>query len=477
MDDVHNRRILLVDDMPAIHEDFRKILATPAASGLDVLEAALFDASAQVSMQTPAPEFVLDSAYQGEEALAKVCASLDADLPYAMAFVDMRMPPGWDGLETIERLWEKDPQLQVVICTAYADYSWSEVLQRLAARDRLLVLKKPFDPIEVGQLASTLTAKWDITRRAVSQLHRLEEAVQERTTEINEANRVLQAEMAERKHLQSQLVQSEKMASIGQLAAGVAHEINNPIGFVLSNFGALEQYVGSLFEMLAAYESVEDGLRELEATAKLKALRERLELQYLKEDMPLLLQESKEGIARVCRIVQDLKDFSHVDSAQDWVWANLHHGIDSTLNVVASEIRNAADIDKAYGTLPEIECLPAQLNQVVLNLLLNAGHAMASRRGKITVRTGGSDGWVWFEVEDDGAGIAPDIVGRIFDPFFTTKPIGQGTGLGLSLSYGIVQKHQGRIEVQSVVGRGSTFRVVLPVRQPLMQTGGKPAGP
>jgi len=387
------------------------------------------------------------------------------------------MPPGWDGLETIERIWQKDPQLQVVICTAYADHSWAEVLQRLEARDRLLVLKKPFDPIEVSQMASTLTAKWDSTRRAASQLHRLEEAVQARTTEIIEANRVLQAEMAERKHLQSQLVQSEKMASIGQLAAGVAHEINNPIGFVLSNFGALEQYVGSLFEMLAAYEAAEEGLREPDAAATLKGLRERLELEYLREEMPVLMQESKVGIARVCRIVQDLKDFSHVDTAQDWVWADLHHGIDSTLNVAASEIRDSAEIDKAYGTLPEIECLPAQLNQVVLNLLTNAAHAMQSRRGKITIRTGGADGWVWFEVEDDGAGIAPDIVGRIFDPFFTTKPIGQGTGLGLSLSYGIVQKHQGRIEVQSAVGQGSTFRVVLPVRQSLPHTGATVVGP
>ncbi|PZP92193.1 MAG: hybrid sensor histidine kinase/response regulator [Variovorax paradoxus] len=473
----HNRRILLVDDMPAIHEDFRKILLMPAACGLDQMEAALFGSSAEQPAPSTLPGFMLDSAYQGQEAVAMVCASLEAKLPYAMAFVDMRMPPGWDGVETIERIWQKDPELQVVICTAYADHSWAEVLQRLAARDRLLVLKKPFDPIEVSQLASTLTAKWDTTRQAVSQLHRLEEAVLERTAEIIEANRLLQQEMAERKHLQSQLVQSEKLASIGQLAAGVAHEINNPIGFVLSNFGALERYVNSLFEMLAAYEAAEKGMGASDATAALEGLRDRLELQYLKEDMPVLMRESKEGIARVCRIVQDLKDFSHVDWPQEWVWADLHHGIDSTLNVAASEIRGRAQIDKAYGSLPEIECLPAQLNQVVLNLLTNALHAMESRCGKIIIRTGAADGWVWFEVEDEGTGIAPDIVDRIFDPFFTTKPIGQGTGLGLSLSYGIVQKHRGRIEVRSALGQGSIFRVVLPVRPSSVQTQAVSAGP
>ncbi len=177
------------------------------------------------------------------------------------------------------------------------------------------------------------------------------------------------------------------------------------------------------------------------------------------------MRESMEGIARVCRIVQDLRDFSQVDSAQDWAWIDMHRGIDSTLNVIGSETKGTTEIVKAYGTVPQFECLPAQFNQVVLNLLINAVQAMESRRGKITIRTGSEGAWVWFEIQDEGPGIAPDVLGRIFDPFFTTKPVGQGTGLGLSLSYGIVQKHQGRIEVHSALGHGSTFRVVLPVRQ------------
>jgi signal transduction histidine kinase len=384
-----------------------------------------------------------------------------------MAFVDMRMPPGWNGIETIERLWREDPQLQVVICTAYSDTPWEEVLERLDARDRLLILKKPFDAIEVRQLAHALTAKWQSAQEAASHIGGLETAVEERTRNLADANQALLAEIADRKRLESQLVQAEKLASIGQLAAGVAHEINNPIGYIFSNFATLEAYLGDLFEMLAAYQSAEPGMGSQEGAAELAALRERLQLEFLKDDVPQLMRESREGIVRVRRIVQDLKDFSRVDSNQDWEFADLHRGIDSTLNIVASEVRYKADVVKEYGELPKVECVPSHLNQVVMNLIVNAAHAIGAERGQIVIRTGcEGDESVWLEVADTGCGIPDDIVSRIFDPFFTTKPVGQGTGLGLSLSYGIVQKHQGRIEVRSVKDRGTTFRVTLPVRQP-----------
>jgi two-component system NtrC family sensor kinase len=359
-------------------------------------------------------------------------------------------------------MWAVDPRVQMVICTAYADHSWEDLLERLDARDRLLILKKPFEAVEVRQLANSLSAKWEMTRQLKGQLAVLEHAVADRTRDITLANEALKAEIAERKQLENQLVQSEKLASIGQLAAGVAHEINNPIGYIFSNFGTLETYLARLFEMLAAYESAESRVDAPEVVAALRALRERMELDFLREDIQSLMTESRQGIVRVRQIVQDLKDFSRVDSSQEPQLANLHHGIDSTLNIVASEIKYRAEVVKEYGSIPEVECVASQINQVVMNLLVNAAHAMGDKRGRIIIRTGGADAQVWIEVADNGSGIPPETLKRIFEPFFTTKPVGQGTGLGLSLSYGIVQKHGGRIEARSVVGEGTTFRVTLP---------------
>ena len=283
---------------------------------------------------------------------------------------------------------------------------------------------------------------------------------------LQRANQELRALNENLRSAQDQLLQSERLASIGQLAAGVAHEINNPIGFVFSNFGTLEAYLERLFEMLDAYEEAETALAGSSIADRLATLRARVELDYLKQDIPMLMSESKEGLSRVRKIVQDLKEFSRVDTNREWVWASLHQGIDSTLNIVANEIKYRADVRREYGALPDIECLPSELNQVFLNLLVNAAQAIGPGRGLIVVRSGDAGDEVWVEVEDDGSGIAPEHLPRVFDPFFTTKPVGRGTGLGLSLSYGIVQKHHGRIDVRSEPGRGSCFRVTLPVRRP-----------
>ena len=253
---------------------------------------------------------------------------------------------------------------------------------------------------------------------------------------------------------------------MSQLAAGVAHEINNPIGYIFSNFGTLEKYLTGLLQMLGAYERAESRHSDAQTVSALVSLRQELELDFLKEDIPTLMRESKEGIVRVRKIVQDLKDFSHVDANPDWQWANLNQGIDSTLNVINNELKYKADVVKEYGDIPEVQCMPSQINQVVMNLVVNAAHAMGPARGTITVRTGVDADQVWLEVSDTGSGIPADVLPRIFDPFYTTKPVGKGTGLGLSLSYGIIQKHHGRIEVQTEAGQGSAFRVTLPVKQP-----------
>jgi len=262
----------------------------------------------------------------------------------------------------------------------------------------------------------------------------------------------------------NQLLQSEKLASIGQLAAGVAHEINNPIGFVNSNLGVLKKYVSNLLQIIDLYES---GRHFLAADAVLQGRIEQAcataDLEFLRNDIETLISESIEGATRVRRIVQDLRDFSRVDSAE-WQSADLHAGLESTLNVVWNEIKFKADVVREFGTLPPVECRLSQVNQVFMNLLVNAAQAIPEH-GTITLRSGCVGDKAWISISDTGQGVPQELMTRIFDPFFTTKPVGKGTGLGLSVSYGIIAKHGGHIDVQSEPGQGATFTVWLPVRR------------
>ncbi|HYD81966.1 MAG TPA: ATP-binding protein [Paucimonas sp.] len=294
----------------------------------------------------------------------------------------------------------------------------------------------------------------DITDRKL-----MEETLKEKSVEQQSLIKKLQ-------EAHDQLLQSEKMASIGQLAAGIAHEINNPIGFVNSNMGTLRTYVDTLLEVIEQYErTVATSAANPDLKARIDALRKQADIDFLKEDTTALVNESIEGLKRVKDIVQSLKDFSHVGES-DWQIADLHQGLDSTLNIVNNEIKYKAKVVKEYDpALPQIKCLASQLNQVFMNLLVNAAHAI-KETGAIRIRTGHEKDWVWVEVTDTGCGIPPENLNRIFEPFFTTKPVGSGTGLGLSLSYGIVKKHGGRIDVASEVGRGTRFTVRLPVNPP-----------
>jgi hemerythrin-like metal-binding protein len=293
---------------------------------------------------------------------------------------------------------------------------------------------------------------------------RLEDKVVERTRELSTANEELTALLKKVEDAQNQLLQSEKMAAIGQLAAGVAHEINNPIGFVNSNLGTLRGYTEQLIGVINAYENLQTKVKDVPLD-EVMAVRKEADLDFLREDVVVLLKESQEGLARVKKIVQDLKDFSHVDEAelQD---ADLNEGMESTLNVVWSELKYKAEVVRQYGQLPPVRCVPAQINQVLMNLLVNAAQAIENR-GTITVRSGVAGSEAWIEVEDTGKGMTPETQKRIFEPFYTTKPVGSGTGLGLSLSYDIVAKrHGGRFEVASEPNHGSRFRVYLPVKGP-----------
>ena len=267
----------------------------------------------------------------------------------------------------------------------------------------------------------------------------------------------------------NQLLQSEKLASIGQLAAGVAHEINNPVGYINSNMVSLKEYATDMISVIDIFSEYlgQSNSENIELVNRLNNKIKQVDLEYIKTDLHSLIEESMEGVTRVKKIVQDLKDFSHVDDTE-MQWANLHQGLDSTLNIVHNELKYNADIIKNYGDIPEVECIASQINQVFMNILVNAAHAIEGR-GTITLTTGADDLFAWVKIQDTGKGISENEISRIFDPFYTSKPVGSGTGLGLSLSYTIVEKHNGKIEVESTIGVGSTFTVSIPIKHDTVQ--------
>lgn len=364
---------------------------------------------------------------------------------YDLVVLDVMMP-GLSGFEVCERMRAQaaGASVPVLIMTSLSDGDSIERAFECGATD--FIIKPISPPLLAHRLRYMLRAA-----RAEQELRQSNHELGQSNTELTETR--------------TQLLRSEKMASIGQLAAGVAHEINNPIGYVKSNLGTLETYLRQLFELMQEYERGCPSIGDPAALSRITAAQARVDLPFLTEDVFALLRESREGVTRVGKIVQDLKDFSHVSTDDEWCWTNLHEGLDSTISIVNNEIKYKAELIRNYGTLPDIECLPSQLNQVFMNVLVNAAQSIETK-GAITVSSGMSGAHnVWLEISDTGQGIAPEHLDRIFDPFFTTKPVGKGTGLGLSLSYGIIRKHRGNIEIQSKVGAGTTFRITLPVRQ------------
>ena len=543
-----NNRILLVDDNPAIHEDFRKILIGPnaKATALADVESILFDAPKSVATT----QFALDSAHQGREALDKVIAALQAGRPYALAFVDVRMPPGWDGVETIARLWEVDPALQVVVCTAYSDYSWEKMTAKLGVNDNLVILKKPFDNIEVLQLAHALTKKWHVTVEAQHHVETLDRKVAERTRELEASNTelrrseerfakafraspipfaiqtlqqqrfvdvndafvkmtgfsrgelidrtplelrlcidyearilgqlreskavrdieaqistkdgglrealvtlerltiadvphllVMMVDVSDRLELENQLRQAQKMEAIGQLAAGVAHDFNNLLTIIqghaslqLSQTGLRDDTAGSLREIAEAAERAANLTRQLLAFSRRQILR------------PRVLQ---------------------VGALIGEVTGMLRRLLPETI-----QLRS-----QLTDSLPAVWADQTGLEQIVLNLTLNARDAMP-KGGGILIKTSAATftaadagknpeivpgDYICLSVADTGTGMDATTRARIFEPFFTTKPVDKGTGMGLATVYGITKQHEGWIDVASAVGQGSTFRVFLPI--------------
>ncbi len=265
---------------------------------------------------------------------------------------------------------------------------------------------------------------------------------------------------------QSKLLQSEKMASIGQLAAGVAHEINNPIGFISSNLNSLEDYIEDIHKNIEAYEKLieicqDDPSKINQQLKTITALRNETDIEDTLTDLPDLIKESIEGTQRVRKIVADLRDFSHIDNP-DASEEDINELMEKTINVASNELKYKANIVKEYGDLPALKCYGGKLGQVFLNLLVNGAQSIDTH-GTITIRTGHANNNIWVEIEDTGRGIPKENLDRIYEPFFTTKEVGKGTGLGLNLSYKIIQAHNGNLTVNSQVGKGTTFRIELPL--------------
>ncbi|MFZ4860373.1 MAG: sensor histidine kinase, partial [Desulfuromonadaceae bacterium] len=266
------------------------------------------------------------------------------------------------------------------------------------------------------------------------------------------------------KLMQQQIIQQEKMASIGQLAAGVAHEINNPVSFIASNLTSLGKYADRFDQYIAALQQSLYSCASHHDLAQIDALRQKLKIDYIISDVRELVNESIDGVNRVRRIVQDLKSFSRVDQAEH-CRINLNDLLETTINIACNELKYIAVLERNFGEIPAIYCYPQQLNQVFLNLLVNATQAM-EKQGSITINTWSDNDNVFVSVADTGKGMSEQVQKCIFEPFYTTKEIGKGTGLGLSISADIICKHLGKITVSSEVGVGSTFTVRLPLNQP-----------
>lgn len=465
-------RLLIIDDNPAIHDDIRKILQpnTPNFDALDALESELFGRE----VDTPkGPEFEIDSAYQGKEGYEKIVDAIQGNRPYSLAFVDMRMPPGWDGIETITRIWRDDPFIQVVICTAYSDHSWSDIVERLGQNDRFLILKKPFDSIEIVQTVHALTHKWMLHNQVQLKINHLKEQIMRRSKALEEVNIQLKNEIAERERTEADLRLAQKLEAIGQLAAGIAHEINTPMQFVGDNIHFLADGFEDLRALLGVYQeacrefTLQNG--EEQVLTRLKEAEQSMELEYLDEEIPAAFEGALHGITRVSNIVRAMKEFSHPDLKQ-MKPSDLNEAVKNTLIVARNEYKYVADIEADYEEMPPVVCYLGDLQQVFLNLIINAAHAIGEsckdtgKRGLIRLQTRNMGDMVQIIVSDNGCGIPLKERSRVFDPFFTTKNIGKGTGQGLAIAYKIVvEKHGGTIKFESEEGVGTTFYVTLPV--------------
>ena len=358
-----------------------------------------------------------------------------------------RILKGQDGLTDYKEMWK----------TLSAGRQWRGDFHNKRKNGDFFWERAAISPIldQEGRISNFLAIKEDITDRK-----QVEEALERSVAESVQMATSLEFLNAELKSTQSQMLQREKMASIGQLAAGVAHEINNPIGFVSSNLRSLDKY----FKKLTAYlQLLETNIKEKDPDgwAEIHPERKKLKIEFMLEDSEDLIAESLDGSERVRKIVQNLKTFSRVDQAEEQR-IDLNECLENTIAIVWNEIKYKAKLEKDFGELPDLNCNPQELSQVFTNILVNAAQAI-EKDGLIQIRSWLEEGSIFITIQDNGCGIAEENLEKIFEPFFTTKPVGEGTGLGMSISYEIVKKHGGTINIESAVGQGTTFTICLPL--------------
>lgn len=427
--------VLAIDDEVEIRELLREALAT---AGIEVVLA--------------------ENGKAGLKALA--------EHPEIGVVITDLMMPEMDGIELLGRVRRKYPQIEVIVLTGHGSLDTALQAINKGAYD---YLRKP---IALEDLVHTVNRAME-NHRLVVENRKHQENLEKMVEQLAEQNLELDHTLKELHATQAQLIQSEKMASLGQLAAGLAHEINNPLGFVHSNLNTLRKYSARIRNFAFGLREMVRNFGDSDLTARMEELWKREKMDHILTDFTEILEESLEGTYRVKEIISDLGTFSRT-AEERMQNADIVQGLRSTLNLVRGHLKKKAELVTELNSLPEVRCNIQQLNQVFLNLLINAMQAIEEPPGRITVRTFRPDReHVAVEIGDNGSGIPEELKSRLFDPFFTTKEVGEGTGMGLAVSYRIVRWHGGRIEMESSPGKGSTFRVVLPVESDGTVEGGE----
>jgi signal transduction histidine kinase len=441
-----------LDSVKAIYQDleaFNRTLRKPVITSRE-------NAPADKLSETTKPVVAKESNYKELAENFEEKGDYKKSLEYFKLYVDLK-----DKLTTEERSRQLE-QLQAEYLLTNKSRE-IELLQKqkqiqqldLNQKELELTRQRTFKNSLIGGLIFILALAFMFYRqfRIKRKAHRQLEAAYK---ELKNTHKQLQS-------AQMQLVQAEKMASLGQLTAGIAHEINNPINFVSANIEPLKNDVADVLQVLHRYEElIEDkGLKaHFEAVDKLK---DDLELDYIRSEIDALLKGIEEGAVRTKEIVKGLRIFSRMDE-NDIKQFNVHEGLDSTLTLLKSKLGDRVEVVKNYGSLPLIEGFPGKINQVFMNILTNAVHAIPAE-GKIIITTSIQNDFARISIRDTGIGMTPEVKSRIFEPFFTTKDVGEGTGLGLAISFGVIEQHKGKIAVESEPGRGTEFIIILPLKQ------------